>query len=77
VGQEFTLRYTAAAYALDTAQVDTGGTATFKDPLNPGAGTYFEYTGLTPTDNPVPEPGGPLLLVAGLGVLLSVRVTRR
>jgi hypothetical protein len=77
VGQEFTLRYTAVAFSIDTAQVDTGGTASFKDPLNADAGTYFEYTGLTVTDNPVPEPGGPLLLVAGLGVLLSVRVTRR
>lgn len=76
VGQEFTIRYTAHAFALDTAQVDTGGSARFKDPLNADAGTYFEYTGLTPTDNPVPEPGGPLLLVAGLGALLAVRVTR-
>ena len=77
VGEEFTIQYTAMADATDTAQVDTGGAAIFRDPLDPDSGAYFEYAGLTPTDNPVPEPGGPLLLLAGLGVLLAARAARR
>jgi len=79
VGAEFTLVYYAYAWAVDTAQVDTGGSARFRDPLNPDSGTYFEFSGLTPTDNPVlaPEPGRPALLLAGAAILLALRSARR
>jgi hypothetical protein len=79
VGQEFTFDYTAVAEAHDTAQVDSGGAAIFRDPLDPDSGTYFEFTGLTPTNHPivVPEPGRPLLVLAGAAVLGAVRVRRR
>lgn len=79
VGEEFTVLYTSTAFARDTAQVDSGGSASFKDPLDPDSGTYFEFTGLTPTDNPivVPEPGRTALLLAGGAVLLGLRGASR
>jgi hypothetical protein len=77
IGQEFTLEYHMTASAFDYAQLDTGLTVRGRDPLNPDSGTYFEFTGLTPTDNPVPEPGRPALLVAGAAVLAGLRPGRR
>jgi hypothetical protein len=77
VGQEFTLEYHMSASAFDYAQLDTGVTVRGRDPLNPDSGTYFEFTGLTPTDNPVPEPGRPVLLLAGAAVLAGLRPGRR
>jgi len=75
VGEEFTLLYTATAFAVDTAQTDSGGSASFKDPVDPASGAYFEFTGLTPTDSPVlaPEPGRPALLLAGAALLVGLR----
>jgi hypothetical protein len=74
---EFTLLYILRAHAKDTAQVDTGINVWGRDPLEPVSGTFFEYEGLTPTDDPdvVPEPGGAVLLFAGLSVLLAAHLS--
>jgi hypothetical protein len=79
VGEEFTLLYQIQAEAVDTAQVDTGVSVFARDPADPSSGSYFEYTGLTPTDNPIelPEPGGPALLLVGAAVLLGLRGASR
>jgi hypothetical protein len=70
--EEFTLHYEIFASAEDTAQVDTGISVYAKDPADPNSGSYFEYTGLTPTDRPLlaPEPGSPALVLSGVVVLL-------
>jgi hypothetical protein len=69
----FTLLYILRAHAEDTAQVDTGINVWGRDPLEPGSGTFFEYEGLTPTNDPdvVPEPGAAVLLLTGLSVLVA------
>ena len=74
-GEEFTLAYYLKAVAFDTAQTDTFMAVHGRDPADPDSGSYFEYTGLTPTDNPlvVPEPGRPALLLAGGALLLCLR----
>jgi hypothetical protein len=80
VGEEFTLRYSAYAFAMDTAQLslfDAGGMAFLRDPLDADSGTYFETTGLTPTDNPVPEPCRAALLLSGAAALVGLRRTPR
>jgi hypothetical protein len=71
----FTVRYTIVAEAIDTEQYESRIAAYARDPLNPGNGSFFEYSGLTPIAS-VPEPGTLLLLLGGLGGLASFRTRR-
>ncbi len=75
----FTIRYELKAECGDTKQLDTGCDVYARDPLEPGSGNAFYYTGLTPTDDPivVPEPGRTALLLTGGAVLLGLRGASR
>jgi hypothetical protein len=72
----FTVRYTIVAEAIDTEQYESRISAFARDPLNPGNGNFFEYSGLTPIATIVPEPGTLLLVLSGLGGLASFRARR-
>ncbi|HSJ99480.1 MAG TPA: hypothetical protein VLC53_20555 [Myxococcota bacterium] len=79
--EEFTLRYVISLDAVDTAQIDSYVAAYLRDPLEPTDGAFFEFTGLTPTDDPVPapEPGRAAQLAAAalaLGATAHRRRTR-
>jgi hypothetical protein len=78
VGDVFTLRYTMSAETDDTWQLDTGVNVFGRDPMEPGSGSAFHYTGLMPTDHPilVPEPSGAAQLLCGAAVLLAAAGAR-
>jgi hypothetical protein len=71
----FTVRYTIVAEAIDTEQFDSRNSAHARDPLDPGVGSFFEFTGLEPLAVPEPEPGS--LMLAGLTSLYGVARRRR
>jgi hypothetical protein len=64
----FSVRYTILAEAIDTEQFDSRISARARDPLDPGTGSFFEFTGLQPIAA-VPEPDGDALLLGGLAAL--------
>ncbi len=70
VGEELPVSYLMIADAVDTVQADSRISVHARDPLDPASGVFFEFSGLTPL--PVPEPAPPILLAAGLAVLLAL-----
>lgn len=73
----FSVRYTILAEAIDTEQFDSRISAFGRDPLDPGVGSFFEYSGLAPIASTVPEPGTAVLLLGGLAGLARSRFGRR
>lgn len=85
VGEEFLLVYQMFATAIDTEQADSRIQAFGRDPLTPGSGTSFSFTGLTPTNQgfvpgaatAVPEPASLVLFALGGLGLVAMGAMRR
>jgi hypothetical protein len=70
-GEEFTVTYRVIADAVDMSSAKSLAIAAGFDGEFTNTGVSFEFEGLTPIG--VPEAGGPLLLVAGAGMLAAAR----
>jgi len=68
------VRYTIVAEAIDTEQFDSRISAYGRDPLDPGVGSFFEFTGIVPISVPEPDLGS--LRLAGLASLHGVALRR-
>ena len=74
VGADFTVSFYLMTYAIDERQGETSALAYAKDPVTDGLGIGFEFTDLTPTNQPIvtsiPEPQTWALLCLGIAVVL-------
>ena len=74
VGADFTVSFYLMTYAIDERQGETSALAYAKDPVTDGLGIGFEFTDLTPTNQPVitaiPEPQTWALMGLGIVVVL-------